>query len=99
MKNVLKISVLAVALFVSAQSHAQSKVHKVEHQIGDDAKAVGHKTSEMASKGESSVVDRKYHGKYGPNHETVFVDHHSRYYYVNKRGHRIYLRRSELRDR
>ena len=99
MKNVFKISVFAIALFVSAQSNAQSKVHKVEHKIGEDAKTVGHKTSELASKGESSVVDHKFDGKYGPYHSTVYIDHHSRYYYINKRGHRIYLKKSQLRDR
>lgn len=99
MKNVLKLSVLAIALFLSTQSNAQSKVHKVEDKVSEDARKVGHKTSELASKGESTVVDQKYHGKYGPNHETVFMDRHSRYYYVNHKGHRIYVKKSELRDR
>jgi len=93
------LSVLAVALFLSTQSNAQSKVHRVEHKIGEGAKDVGHKTSEFASKSESSIVDQKYHGKYGPHHETVYIDRHSRYYYVDHKGHRRFVRKSELRDR
>src|SRR6188474_1053569 len=55
------------------------------------AKAVGKKTSELAAKGAAAVVDKKYAGKGGPNKEIVYIDSKSRYYYVNKKGHRIYI--------
>ncbi|QJD94962.1 hypothetical protein HH214_03235 [Mucilaginibacter robiniae] len=95
MKNVFKVALLATGLFVAAQTQAQV-VKKTEHAIGRTATKVGHKTSELASKGSSAIVDKKYDGK-GRYGETVYIDKHSRYYYVNKRGHRVYVKGSYLR--
>lgn len=92
MKNSLKIALLATALFAVTQVHAQSKIDR-------DAKAVGHKTSEIAAKSKAAIVDRKYEGKKGPGGQTVYIDKYSHYYYVNSRGHKYYLKKSQLRDR
>ncbi|WP_158827247.1 hypothetical protein [Mucilaginibacter lacusdianchii] len=54
------------------------------------------KTSEVASKGASAVVDKKYDGKVGPGGQTIYIDDHSAYYYVNKKGKRVYVKESEL---
>jgi hypothetical protein len=80
----------AVLLFAAAQSHAQT--------VKQDARAVGHKTSEIAAKGEAAVVDKRYSGKYGPHGEDIYINKHSHYYYVNKLGHHVYLTRAELRN-
>ncbi|SDR92948.1 hypothetical protein SAMN05216490_0218 [Mucilaginibacter mallensis] len=92
MKNLFKIAFLATGLFVATQSHAQSTVNK-------DAKAVGHKTSEIAAKGKAAVVDKKYKGKTGPKGQTIYIDKYSHYYYVNSKGHKYYCKKSELKDR
>jgi len=67
--------------------------------VGKGAKAVGRKTSEVASKGASAVVDKKYDSKVGPDGETVYIDKNSAYYFVNKKGHRIYVREAELKNK
>lgn len=64
--------------------------------VGKGAKAAGRKTSEVASKGSSAVIDKKYDGKVGPGGQTIYIDKNSAYYYVNKKGHRIYVKESEL---
>ena len=92
MKNAFKAAIFAAGLFVAVQSHAQSKVDR-------DAKAVGHKTSEIAAKGKADVVDKKYKGKMGPKGQTIYIDKYSHYYYVNSKGHKYYCKKSELRDR
>ena len=63
------------------------------------AKAVGKKTSELAAKGTAAVVDKKYDGKGGPNHEIVYIDSKSRYYYVNKKGNRVYITEAQMTAR
>ena len=107
MKQLFKASLIAAALFAAVQAHAQSKdttsfshkVHKTTRQVGDAATKVGHKTSELAVKGASAVVDKKYKDKCGPHGETVYINNHSRYYYVDKKGHKVYLKESELMDK
>lgn len=72
---------------------------KTGHAIGKEAKKVGKKTSEIAAKGAAKVVDKTYKGKAGPNGETVYINKDSRYYYVDKKGHRKYVTESELTDK
>jgi len=92
MKNIFKVALIATGLFAATQSHAQSTVNK-------DAKAVGHKTAEVAAKGKADVVDKTYKGKVGPAGQKVHIDKYSHYYYINKRGHKVYVKKSELRDK
>jgi len=111
MKNLFKISLAAVALFVTTQTKAQTKDDdNLGHKIGKTAKTVGHatakeatkvgdKTAELASKGASAVVDKKYDNKRAPGGEDVYIDKHSRFYYVNKTGHHVFLKKSQLRDK
>lgn len=93
---------IAGAMFCTVQAFAQSSVKRaakdVGHGVSHAAKDVGHKTSEVASKGESAVVDKRYRGKYGPGGQTIYIDKHSRYYYVNKRGHHVYVSKAHLRN-
>jgi len=92
MKHSLKVALLATSLFAVTQVHAQSKVDR-------DAKAVGHKTSEIAAKSKAAIVDKKYKGKQGPGGQTVYIDKYSHYYYVNSKGHKYYLKKSQLRNK
>jgi len=101
MKNVLKIALVATGIFSFAQAHAETTLRDstVGHKISKTAKKVGHKTSEVAANGASAIVDKKYEGKCGPGGETVYINEHSHYYYINKKGHRVYLKKSQLMDK
>lgn len=105
MKNVFKVALLAAGLFVAADTHAQVAekagrgIDKGAKAVGKGAKAVGRKTAEIASKGEAAVVDKKYDSKVGPGGQTIYIDKNSAYYYVNKKGHHIYVKESQLKNK
>ena len=102
MKTIFKTALFAAAIFAAAQSQAKtihSDTTKFTHKVSKTATKVGNKTSEIAAKGASTVVDKTYKGKCGPHGETVYINNHSHYYYVNKKGHRVYLKESELIDK
>ncbi|MBV8389323.1 MAG: hypothetical protein JO080_05955 [Mucilaginibacter sp.] len=108
MKKLIGAALFAAALFVAGQAQAQAKkdtssfthkVSKAADKVGAAATKVGHKTSELAVKGASAVVDKEYQGKCGPNGEAIFINSHSQYYYVDKKGHKVYLKESELKDK
>ncbi|WP_461449010.1 hypothetical protein [Mucilaginibacter sp.] len=90
MKNALKVALLATGIFSVTLGHAQT--------VKQDAKDVGHKTSEIAAKSKAAIVDRKYDGKKGPGGQTIYIDKYSHYYYVNSKGHKYYLKKSQLRN-
>lgn len=72
---------------------------KTGKAVKKEAKKVGNKTAEIASKGKSAVVDKVYDGKQGPNGEKIFIDGDSKYYFVDKKGHKQYVPESKLRDK
>jgi hypothetical protein len=69
-------------------------------QVDSTAKKVGNKTAEVASKGKSSVVDEVYKDKVGPAGQSpIYIDHESKYYYVDKKGKKVYVPKSSLKDK
>ena len=76
--------------------NAAKKTGKV---IKRDANAVGNKTAEIASKGKSGVVDKVYDGKVGPKGEKIYIDGESKYYYIDKKGHKKYVKERKLKDK
>ncbi|MEP6613619.1 MAG: hypothetical protein ABJA76_17080 [Mucilaginibacter sp.] len=100
MKNLFKIALVATGIFSFAASNAQThKDSTVGQKIDKTATKVGHKTSQIAATGVAAVVDKKYEGKCGPNGQTIYINKHSHYYYISKKGHRIYLKKSQLMDK
>ncbi|MFD1258451.1 hypothetical protein ACFQ3S_16720 [Mucilaginibacter terrae] len=64
--------------------------------VGKGAKVGARKTAEVASKGKSAVVDKKYDSKVGPGGQTIYIDKNSAYYYVNKKGRHVYVKEVDL---
>lgn len=99
MKNTLKIALLSAGIFAASQTFAQSpEDHNIGHKIGKAAQDVGHKTSELAAKGAATVTDKRYDEKRGPHGEIVYIDKHAKYFYVDKLGHRRFLKKSQLKN-
>ncbi len=82
--------VLGVMLGASLSSKAQ---------IDSTAKKVGNKTAELTVNGKSAVVDEVYKGKEGPQGQTIYIDHGSKYYYIDKKGKKVYVSKSSLKDK
>lgn len=101
MKNLTGAVIFAAAILAAVQSKANPAVRDTtfKEKVSTTAKKVGHKTSNIAANGASHVVDKKYEGKCGPNGETVYINKYSHYYYVNSKGHRVYVKKSELMDK
>ena len=67
--------------------------------VENGANAAGKKTAELASKGHSAIVDKTFQGKVGPNGERIYINNKSKYYWVDKKGHRHYVAETELKDK
>lgn len=96
-----KIFVSALLLFslsaLNAQEEVKDDVKQAGKEVKKGAKKVGRKTAEVASKGKSKITDEVHKDKVGPNNETIYIDNHSQYYWVDKRGHRHYVQEAELK--
>jgi hypothetical protein len=102
MKNVLKVALVAAGIFSFAQTQAKPMPRdttKFTHKVGKAATNVGHATAHTAVSGESAVVDKIYKGKCAPGGQTVYINSHSHYYYVNKTGRKVYISKSHLMNK
>ncbi len=98
MKNFVKVAVVAAGIFSFAAAHAQTHDDK-QSGVSKTAKDVGHATSHAAASGFAAVKDRTYKDKCGPQGQTVYIDKNSHYYYISKKGHKVYQRKSQLMDK
>lgn len=99
MKKVLNIAFIALSLGIISTANAQSKTKKVEEDVKRDATVAKDKTAEVASKGASRIRDKVYRDKVGPNGQTIYINGHSKYYWIDDKGHKQYIHKSELVDK
>ena len=98
MKKFIGISILALLVGFSSVN-AQDTTKKVTTKVKEGAVKVGNKTAELASKGKNAITDKVYKDKEGPNGETIYIDKHSKYYWIDKKGHKVPISKKELRSK
>lgn len=94
MKKFVGISLLTLCLGFNAMAQSE-----VKQDIKKGAKKVGNKTAQVASKGKAKVTDQRYDDKVGPNNETIYMDNHSRYYWIDKKGKRHYVTEAQMKPK
>lgn len=109
MKTKFMVGLLSLALCTTAvmTSNAQEKkketvgetLDKTGKAIGKTATKVGNKTAEVAVKGTAKVADQTFKGKMAPDGSNVYIDGKNKKYYINKKGAKIYLKASQIKDR
>jgi hypothetical protein len=86
---------LSIVLFVLFGTVLSSQA-----QVDSTAKKVGNKTAELTVKGKSAVVDEVYKDKVGADGQSpIYIDHSSKYYYIDKKGKKVYVSKSSLKDK
>jgi hypothetical protein len=93
-----KIFAFLLLTNISYAAGAQT-VKKTEESVEKAAQKTGNKTAEIASKGKSTVVDKVYKDKVGPDGQKIYIDSHSKYYWIDKKGHKNYVTGAELKDK
>jgi len=108
-KYLLGLLGLAICSSIAFSSSAQVKekektgvgkaIDKTGKAVSKTATKVGDKTAEVAVKGTAKVTDQVYKGKMAPDGSNVYIDGKNRKYYINKKGGKVYLKASEIRNR
>lgn len=99
-KSLLGLLTLALACTVTLSANAQEKKKETVGQaISKTASKVGNKTAEVAVKGTSKVGDKVYKGKVAPDGSDVYINGKNRKYYVNKKGGKVYLKASQIKNK
>jgi hypothetical protein len=89
MKKTGILFLILAGSFVSAQA-----------QVDSVAKKAGNKTAETTVKGKSALVDEVYKNKMGSAGQSpIYIDHNSKYYYVDEKGTKVYVSKASLKDK
>lgn len=99
MKKILSIFLMTFFLGYASTALSQDKDKSVKKEVKKGAKKVGNKTAEVASKGKAKITDQKHKDKVGPNGQTIYIDNHAKYYWVDKKGHRHYVTEAQLKSK
>src|SRR5688572_15889543 len=99
MKKLLGVSAFIFLLGISSEVNAQSTAEEVGKDVKQGAKKAGNKTAEIASKGKAKVTDQRHKDKVGPNGETIYIDNHTQFYWVDKKGGRHYVKEEDLKPK
>ena len=98
MKKLMGVVVFLICVSLSYSASAQA-VKKTTHAVEKGAKKAGNETAEVASKGKATVTDKVYKDKVGPKGQKIYIDDHSRYYWIDEKGHKNYVTEAELKAR
>ncbi|MET3887648.1 hypothetical protein ABIE54_006537 [Chitinophagaceae bacterium OAS944] len=98
MKKLLGISILTLLIGITSVN-AQDTTKKVTTTVKEGATKVGNKTAELASKGKNGITDKIYKDKEGPNGETIYINKHSKYYWIDKKGHKVPISKNKLQNK
>jgi hypothetical protein len=55
--------------------------------------------NESVSIVEAEIKDQVYADKFGPNNEVIYIDSNSKYYYIDKKGNKIFILKSQMKDK
>ena len=78
---------------------AREKAREVSDDIEQRADETGKDISEAAGNAAAYIKDKVYVDKMGPEGQTIYIDKHSRYYYVADDGKKVFLSKSQLKDK
>jgi hypothetical protein len=112
MKKIITIAFCTAFICLAGSASAQAKkdtvkigegidrtAKKAAHATASTAKKVGNGTASTASKLASKVTDKVYKDKVGPGGQKIYIDSHSKYYYVDGKGRKVYVTEVELKDK
>jgi hypothetical protein len=81
------------------EDDVKDAANKTEAETKDGVDKVSDKIAEGAANAAAEVNDQLYSGKMGPGGEKVYIDKHSKYYYINNEGKKVHIDKSQVKDR
>jgi hypothetical protein len=88
-----------------AREEAKEESHEINHDANraeekaeTKSEKVGDDISEAAGNVGAEIKDKPYVDKVGPNGERIFIDRHSKYYYINSEGKKVFITKLEMKD-
>lgn len=80
-------------------NETESDLDRAARETEKEVNETGDEISEAAAKAAAAITDQKLDNKVGPNGQTVYVDEHDKYYYINNEGKKVFITKLQLKDK
>jgi hypothetical protein len=81
----------------------RDEVKQEANEAADDAEkgaqSAGDKVSEGVNDAAAAIKDQKVDDKVGPGGETVYLNEDAKYYYIDNKGDKVFIKKMQLRDK
>jgi hypothetical protein len=92
--GIMMLAALSMPFGVKAQKKDESHLKQDVKKVAD---TVSNNTKEAAANSAAMIVDKVYADKTGPHGETIYMDKHAKYYYINSEGKKVYITKSKMK--
>jgi hypothetical protein len=99
---ILAVGLAAITTNVQAQkteSKVKKGVKKGAQEVKEAGVETGDKVAEVSSKAYHKVKDETYNNKKGPDGQTIYISGEDKYYYIDKKGHKVYVTKDQIHDK
>jgi hypothetical protein len=77
---------------------AERDAERAEEKTEEGADKVGEDISEAAGNVGAEIKDKPYVDKVGPDGQRIYMDRHSKYYYISDDGKKIFITKAQMKD-
>lgn len=83
-----------------AGDEIREETHEAGEKVENAADDSGDKLEKIGKSGAAHLKDERLESKEGPHGETIFINEHGQYYYIDdKSGERVNVEKAELKDK
>lgn len=97
-KIILTFAFAAISIATSAQEQ-KTEAGKALDSTGVAVKKGANAVAEVSVRGGATILDQRLKGKVGPYGRSVYRDGKDRIYYINKRGGKVYISKSQVKSK
>jgi hypothetical protein len=81
-----------------AERELEKDADRAEENAEEGADNLGDDVSEAAGNVGAEIKDKPYVDKVGPGGQRIYMDRHSKYYYISDEGKKIYITKAQMKD-
>ena len=78
------------------ENDVKDNADRTESNLDKKVDKAGNQVSEVAAKVMANIKDQVHEDKVGPNGQTIFIDNHAKYYYIDNAGNQVFVTELQL---
>lgn len=82
-----------------AGDEIEEEAEEAAEEVEEETVTVEDGFNESVAIVEAEIKDKVFADKVGPGNEIIYIDKHSKYYYIDKKGNKIFILKNQMKDK